>query len=69
MVFRRLNGKAILEPIGLSSLYSSQQVFQEIKQKHLELVKSKSRFFWLAPLFTRLEVGIADIQWVRDEQS
>lgn len=65
VVFRKLNGKAMLDPIEVSSLDTGQHIFRTLKEKHLELAKSQSHGYWLQLLFTRLEVEIAEIRWVR----
>lgn len=65
MVFQRLNGNATLEPVEMSSVNTGQETFRRMKQKYLELVRSDSRIFWLMPLFTRADVELAQIKWVR----
>lgn len=65
IVYRRLNGPATLEPVIVSSSDTGQRVFEIIKGKQHEISRKESRLWFFNPLLTRLEVGIAEIRWVR----
>ncbi|KAL8750847.1 MAG: hypothetical protein Q9184_006273 [Pyrenodesmia sp. 2 TL-2023] len=69
IVFHRLYGNAILDPIEVSSLDTGQEVFRDLKHKYLKLLRSESRTYWLRLLFVRMEVEIAEIRWVRPRDS
>lgn len=64
VVFRKLQGNAILDPIEVSSLDTGQQIFCDLKHRYLELLRSESRAYWLKLLLVRMEIEIAEIRWV-----
>ncbi|KAI4253967.1 MAG: hypothetical protein L6R42_007377, partial [Xanthoria sp. 1 TBL-2021] len=63
MVYRRLNGRATVEPVRVNSSDTGQQLFEIIKGKQHELAKLESRMWFFNLLWTRLDVGIAEIRW------
>ncbi|KAL8996923.1 MAG: hypothetical protein Q9169_003682 [Polycauliona sp. 2 TL-2023] len=63
LVHRRRHGSATLESITVSSNDTGQCVFENIKKKQYELSRRESRLWFLNLLFTRLEIGIAEIKW------
>ncbi|KAI4129903.1 MAG: hypothetical protein LQ338_001988 [Usnochroma carphineum] len=63
MVYRRLNGKATLEPLEVNNWDSGQQVFEKVKARQHELSKMDSRLSRSSQLLTRLEVAVAEIKW------
>ncbi len=64
IVFSKLYGNAILDPIEVGSLDTGQQIFRDLKRRYLKLLRSESRTYWLRLLFLRMEVDIAEIRWV-----
>ncbi|KAI4111540.1 MAG: hypothetical protein LQ339_000411 [Xanthoria mediterranea] len=69
MVYRRLNGPATLEPVMVSSSDTGQRVFEIIKRKQRAISRKESRLCFFDLLRTRLEVGIAEISWVRTRRA
>lgn len=65
LVYQRLNGPATLEPVTVHSSDTGQHVFENIKKKQHDIARTESRLWFLNLLLTRLEVGIAEIRWVR----
>ncbi|KAL9628253.1 MAG: hypothetical protein Q9204_006006, partial [Flavoplaca sp. TL-2023a] len=63
MVYRRLDGRATLEPIDSSSSETGQEVFERIKKQYHQLARRENRLWCFALLLTRLEVGVAEIRW------
>ncbi|KAL8846661.1 MAG: hypothetical protein Q9221_008268 [Calogaya cf. arnoldii] len=69
MVYRRLDGRATIEPVTVNSSDTGQQIFENMKAKHQKLAKSESRLWFFNLLLTRMEVGIAEIGWVRTSKA
>ena len=69
MVYRRLNGSATLEPVMVTSSDTGQRVFEIIKRKQQAISRKESRLCFFDLLGTRLEVGVAEISWVRRRRS
>ncbi|KAL8721259.1 MAG: hypothetical protein Q9181_007751 [Wetmoreana brouardii] len=63
MVYRRLNGKATLEPLVVNSMDNGQQVFDKVKEKQYELLRREGRMYSFGLLLARLEVAVAEIKW------
>ncbi|KAI4216711.1 MAG: hypothetical protein L6R36_009336 [Xanthoria steineri] len=69
MVYRRLNGPATLEPVMVRSSDTGQRVFEIIKRKQ-QAISRKESWLWFSDLLrTQLEVGIAEIRWVRTRRA
>ncbi|KAL8649992.1 MAG: hypothetical protein Q9226_005338, partial [Calogaya cf. arnoldii] len=69
MVYRRLDKRATIEPVMVNSSDTGQQVFENMKAKQQELARMESRRWFFNLLLTRLEVGIAEIGWVRAREA
>ena len=53
----------------VSSSYTGQRVFEIIKRKQQEISRKESRLWFSDLLWTKLEVGVAEIRWVRTRRS
>ena len=65
LVYQRLNGPPSFEPITVCRSDTGQHVFENIKKKQYDIARTESRLWFLNLLLTRLEIGIAEIRWVR----
>ncbi|KAL8868107.1 MAG: hypothetical protein Q9174_005212, partial [Haloplaca sp. 1 TL-2023] len=64
MVYRRLDGKATLEPLDVVSISSGQEVFDSARNRLQECSSSDSWFSRFALFFSKLDVTIAEINWI-----
>ncbi|KAL8685069.1 MAG: hypothetical protein Q9218_007992, partial [Villophora microphyllina] len=63
IVYRKLNGKAMLVPLMVNSMDNGQRIFEKMKDQQHGLLRSDGHLHRLTALFTRLEVAIAEIKW------
>ncbi|KAL8726804.1 MAG: hypothetical protein Q9166_006486 [cf. Caloplaca sp. 2 TL-2023] len=63
VVYRRLSGKATLEPIAFDSSDTGQRVFEKVKAKQQDLSRTESQLWVFKLLITKWETAIAEIKW------
>lgn len=68
VVLRGLDGKATLVPVAVNSTDSGQQILEKVKAKQREWMRAKGRAYCLNLLWTRIEIAIAEIRWVKGNE-